>query len=78
MGCGTIDRSEGMILCRLGFHSWVYYTQRVVYKKDELVINERDEVYKRKCVHCGLVEKPVGKFERWLRVNDEPDCRRKD
>lgn len=60
-----------MILCRLGLHSWAYYTQRVVYKRDETVTQEKDEVYKRKCVKCGRVERPVGKFENWLRVDED-------
>lgn len=59
--------------CDFGFHAWQYLTRKVVYTKNGNIINEREEVYKRRCARCKRTERNVGKYGAWVRVEDETE-----
>ena len=60
-----------MSWCLIGFHDWQYYTRTVIYKKDDVVVAEKEEVFKRICSKCGRIEKDVGKYGQWVRVIED-------
>lgn len=49
------------ILCKLGFHEWIYYPNSFI-RKPKICYDDM-----RICVHCGRAEAfvPMGKFHTW-------------